>query len=203
MTLGCYRQCGVVTGNGRNNWATSLNCRPIRPSANGMKWNMEHISWSQSIRGFTYATRALFSATCSYAARIFARAEREDEVGRVNSAELNYIELTMGLRGWASLNYPSWESHTLGESLSFQLTGCGRWRWTSFSRVCGMITVTLLRESDAKIFPFCPRVSSRLSIRYWLWMQVLITRVCRSKTGLSSLWRYTFNFSRKQRIIWN
>lgn len=57
---------------------------------------------SQSIRGFTYATRARCARSLAQHARKprgYARAEREGEVGRVNSAELNYTELTVGLRG--------------------------------------------------------------------------------------------------------
>jgi len=97
MTLERYRQRGAVTGNGRNNWATSLNCRPIRPSAR-RKWNGIWNIYRVTIDTWFYirhprAVCTLFRVTCSYAARVpsgHARTEREGEVERENSVDLNY-----------------------------------------------------------------------------------------------------------------
>lgn len=178
MALECYRQRGAVTGNGRNNWATSLNCRPIRPrAANGMEWNMELI-----LRRNRYAVLYTPSGVHALSRNMPADSERRarTKLGeRTRSSRIT--ELTGGIARMSGFKLPLTESCTLSVSRSDS-----GWPTVAGLRRMNIILEGTRNESlrlppTSKTTPFHPRASPRLSIRYWLWMQILIMWACLSK----------------------
>lgn len=184
MALERYRQHGAVTGNGRNNWATSLNCRPIRPSArrkwNGMEWNMELI-----LRRNRYAVLHTPSGVHALSRNMPADSERRartklGEERRENSVEPNH-RTHGGIARMSGFKLPLTESCTLSVSRSD----------SGWPTVAGLTRMNIILEGTrneslrlaptSKTTPFHPRASPRLSIRYWLWMQILIMWACLSK----------------------